>query len=107
MRMRSMEEASRCARSAGAVVVVARRARIVPRRLAVRTFPGLQLAQVVVEAVEALLPAAAVLSDPVRDLAQGRRFEAARPPLRIAPAADQPRALEHLQVARYCGQAHG
>src|SRR3954463_6445336 len=61
---------------------------------------ALQIAQVVVEAVEALLPEAAVLLDPARDLAQRRGFEAARAPLRFAPAGDEPHLLEHLEMPR-------
>src|SRR6516162_11781532 len=50
---------------------------------------GLQLAQVVAQAVEALLPEAAVVLDPVGDLLQGAGLQPAGPPLRRPPPGDQ------------------
>src|SRR6476659_9360668 len=65
----------------------------------------LQLAQVVVESLEALLPETPVLADPVGDVAEPLRLEGARPPLRLAALFDEAGALEHLQVLRDRGQA--
>src|SRR3954451_3694408 len=66
----------------------------------------LQLLQVRVEAVEALVPVSAIALEPIVDLAQRAGLEAAGPPLRFAAAHDQPRALEHLEVLRDGGEAH-
>jgi hypothetical protein len=60
----------------------------------------LQFAQVVVEAIEALLPVPTVLADPVGHVAQPFRLEAARSPLSLAPLLDEPGALENLEVFR-------
>jgi hypothetical protein len=58
----------------------------------------LQFAQVVVEAIEARLPVASVLADPVGDIAQSLGLKAARPPLSLAPLLDQTSTLENLEV---------
>src|SRR5439155_17010691 len=58
----------------------------------------LQLVQVVVEVLVALLPEPPVLLGPLRDPAQRCRYEPAGSPLGIAATGDQPRALQHLQV---------
>src|ERR1043165_8191909 len=57
----------------------------------------LKLAQVVVEAIEDLLPEFAVFVQPVRPLFQPRPLQPARTPLRLAPAGDEPRPLQHLE----------
>src|SRR5882724_2473443 len=59
---------------------------------------ALQFLEVAVQLVEALLPVAPVVLDPVGDVLEGIRLQPAGPPLRLASARDQARALEHLQV---------
>src|SRR5262249_35139590 len=49
----------------------------------------LELSQVHVETIEAPLPEAAVPGGPVRDLAQGARFQLARAPLSLPAAGDE------------------
>src|SRR5450432_4234568 len=58
----------------------------------------LQLAQVFSEAIESLLPDFTVFFHPVGNILEARRFQPARPPLRLAPARDQPRSFEHLKM---------
>src|SRR3954468_12041613 len=65
-----------------------------------------QVAQIVVQAVEALVPEAAVVLHPVSDLPERTRLERAGAPLRITAARDQSRALEHLEVLGDGGHAH-
>ena len=65
----------------------------------------LKLAEVVVEAVEALLPELAVILEPLVDAAQRLRLDLARPPLRLPAAGDEARVLQHLQVLRDGGEA--
>src|SRR5438445_618309 len=67
----------------------------------------LKLAEVAVEAVEALLPEAPIALDPVGDLPQALGLEPAGPPLRVAAPRDQAGVLEHLEVLRDRGKAHG
>ena len=55
--------------------------------------------QVDVEPVEAGVPEGAVALHPLGGLPQRPGLEAARAPLGVAAARDQPGALEHLQVA--------
>src|ERR1051326_3429725 len=65
-----------------------------------------QLAEVVVEAVERLLPKLFVMLDPVGGLFERRRREVAAAPLRVAAAGDEAGALEHLQMLRDRWEAH-
>src|SRR5688572_25791518 len=65
----------------------------------------LKFLEVVVEAVEALFPEAAVMLDPTRGVLQRRGLEPAWPPLRLAAALNEPGALEHLEVAGDGGEA--
>src|SRR5258706_6355727 len=58
----------------------------------------LDLAQIVVEAIEAGVPELAVQPEPVDRALERPGFQAARPPLRGAAARDQAGALQHLQV---------
>src|SRR5258706_16346987 len=67
---------------------------------------ALQLLEVALQLVEALLPVAAVVLDPVGNALERVGLEPARSPLRFAAALDQPRALEHLEVLGHGGQAH-
>src|SRR3989449_5724861 len=66
---------------------------------------ALQFLEVAVQLVEALLPVAPVILDPVGDVLERIRLEPAGPPLRLAAALDQARALEHLEVLGHRGQA--
>src|SRR5687767_6583376 len=66
----------------------------------------LQFAEVILEAIEAALPEFAVVADPFVDGLQRPGGEPAWPPLSVAAAGDEARALEHLQVLRDCGHAH-
>src|SRR5262249_17508278 len=67
---------------------------------------ALQLLQVVLEPVEALFPEHAVVLQPVGCALQRARLEPAGAPLRLAPAGDEPGALQHLQVLGDRRQAH-
>src|SRR5579862_2382220 len=58
---------------------------------------GLESLQVIVEAVETLVVEAAIMFEPVIDLFQSARLDAARPPLRFAAARNQAGALQHLE----------
>src|ERR1700722_5357988 len=48
-----------------------------------------QRAQVIVQAIEALLPAIAIMFHPVGDILEGPGVEPAGPPLRLPPLRDQ------------------
>ena len=67
---------------------------------------GLQLAQVLVQPVEALFPELAVALQPVGHVLERRGLQPARPPLGLAALGDQPGALEHLEVLGDGRQAH-
>src|SRR5215469_12873618 len=67
---------------------------------------SLQLAKVLVEAIEAALPVVPVALGPFHNLAQRARLEPARARLCEAAAADESGALEHLQVFGDCRLAH-
>src|ERR1700704_437067 len=66
----------------------------------------LQFLEVPVELVEALLPVAPVVLDPVGDVLEGIRLEPAGPPLRFAAALDETRAFQYFQMFRDCRQAY-
>src|SRR6266849_652211 len=65
---------------------------------------ALQFLEVAVQLVEALLPVAPVVLDPLGDVLERSRLQPAGPPLRLAAALDQARALEHLEVLGHGGQ---
>src|ERR1043165_6550482 len=65
-----------------------------------------QFAEVVVEAIEALLPKLFVAIDPVGRVLQRRRLEGAAAPLRVVRAGAEAGALEDLEVLRHGGEAH-
>src|SRR6266850_1246158 len=65
----------------------------------------LQFLEVAVQPVEALLPVAPVILDPVGDVLERIRLEPAGPPLRLAAARDQARAGQDLQVPGDGGKA--
>src|SRR2546427_4754320 len=66
---------------------------------------ALQLLEVAAQLVEALLPVAPVVLDPVGDVLERIGLQPARPPLRLAAALDQARALQHLEMFRNGGKA--
>src|SRR5208337_2841370 len=59
---------------------------------------ALQFAKIVAQTIEALFPETAIVLHPVGDVLERTCLEPAGPPLRLAPAHDQSRAFEHLQV---------
>src|SRR5688572_21958691 len=61
--------------------------------------------EVALQRVEAAFPEALVREQPVCRILQGPRLEPARAPLRLAPASDEARTLQHLQVLRDRRQA--
>ena len=65
----------------------------------------LQLPQVLVEALEALLPVALVLADPVGGVPKRLGLEAAGPPLGLPALLDEARSLQYLEVFRDRRQA--
>lgn len=64
-----------------------------------------EFGQIALEAIQALLPVAAVLLDPLGQFAESPRLEPKGSPLRITPAAYELSAFEHIQVPRDCRQA--
>src|SRR6266540_202481 len=66
----------------------------------------LELLQVLLQPVVALLPEAAVPLGPLGDLLEWPRLEPGGPPLPLPASCDEPRPLQHLQVLRDRRQAH-
>src|SRR6516164_1727841 len=66
----------------------------------------LQLLQIGIQAVEALVEKAPVMIEPIVDVLQCARFDTAGPPLRLAPARDQASALQHFEVFGNRRKAH-
>jgi hypothetical protein len=62
--------------------------------------------KIVVQAVEAFFPEAAVVLYPVGDILEWRCLKAAGAPLGVASAGDEAGALEDFQVLRDGGKAH-
>src|SRR5262245_48616090 len=58
-------------------------------RLSVLRLAFLQLAQILVQTVEAFFPVTAIAPNPVRDLLERPRRDPAGPPLGVAPTLDQ------------------
>src|SRR5215510_852533 len=75
-------------------------------RLSVLRLAFLQLAKILVQTVEALLPVATITPHPIGDLLEGTRRDPAGPPLSVAPALDQSSLLQHLEVLRNGWKAH-
>src|SRR5580704_16061038 len=67
---------------------------------------ALKLLEVIVQAVEALVPEAPVVIEPPGRVPERTRPEPAGPVLGVAAPRDEPRALEHLEVLRDGGEAH-
>src|SRR5439155_7515277 len=90
-------------------VTVSSRCRAAAAALSLAPIPlffRFELAQIVVQPVEPLVPEPAVVLDPLGGVLQRRRLQPARPPLRFAAARDQAGALQHLQMLRDGGKAH-
>src|SRR5438034_9139535 len=105
MRVRTSSEGA----GADEVVKAERRFAVLPLlRLSAAMFGllGLKCAEVILQAIDALVPESAVLLHPSRDFAQRHRLESAGPPLRVATARDQAGALQHLQVLGNGGGRH-
>ena len=66
----------------------------------------MQLAEVVVQAIEALVPKLPIMLQPIGGILERTRGEPARSPLRLAAALDQTGALQHLEVLGDRGKAH-
>src|SRR5262245_1277680 len=75
-------------------------------RLSVLRLAFLQLAQILVQTVEAFFPVTAIAPHPVCDLLERPRRDPAGPPLGVAPTLDQSRLLTHLKVIRNGRKAH-
>src|SRR5687767_9776377 len=67
----------------------------------------LQFAQIVVETIEALLPEAAIVLQPLVHGLERLHLDAAGPPLRLTAARDQSGALQNLQMLGDRRHAHG
>jgi hypothetical protein len=66
----------------------------------------LQLLQVNVQAIEALLPKAAIIFEPGVDALERLELDPAGAPLRLAAAHNEARALQHLEMLGDGGKAH-
>src|SRR6266508_5203216 len=66
----------------------------------------LELVQVLVQPLVALLPELPVRLGPLRDFPERSRLEPGRPPLPFSAPRDQPGSLQDLQVLRDRRQAH-
>src|SRR6266508_924462 len=66
----------------------------------------LQLVQIIVQAIEALVPKAAITFEPVVNVLQRVGLDPAGPPLRLAAACDEAGALQHLEMLGDGGKAH-
>src|ERR1700733_7798630 len=62
--------------------------------------------QVFIETIEAFFPEAAVMLDPVGNVAQWRRFKPARAPLSLPSTRNEAGMLQHLQVTGDGRHAH-
>src|ERR1700730_2410838 len=65
-----------------------------------------QLAEVIVQAIEAFFPEMPVVFQPIGGVLERTSFERAGSPLRLAAAVDQAGALQHLEVLGDRGKAH-
>src|SRR5882724_341084 len=96
---------SRCAVSPAALLLVTVSCAVMS--LAVMSPPvRLLLAQIVLQAIQVLLPETAIVLEPIGGVLERTRLQLAGPPLRLATAGDQPGALQHLQVLGDGGKAH-
>src|SRR6516165_5949896 len=67
---------------------------------------ALQVAEIVVEAIKAVIPKMPVLLEPLGSVLERPGSNPAGPPLGLAAAPDQPGPLQHLQVLGDCWKAH-
>src|SRR5580658_5668038 len=67
----------------------------------------LQILQIGLETIEALLPEGAIMLQPIRGVLEWTRLEPTWSPLRLAATRDQPGAFQHFQVLGNAGKAHG
>src|SRR5438128_1291895 len=67
---------------------------------------GLQYLQIILQPIEAFLPQPAVALEPVVDVLEGVRLDAAGPPLRLAASRDEAGTLQHLEVLGTGWEAH-
>src|SRR5712691_10035309 len=67
---------------------------------------SLQFEQILVQAIEALFPEAPVAFEPVHRILKRLGLEPAGAPLRLAPARNQPRALQRFEMLGNGRQAH-
>lgn len=65
---------------------------------------SLHLDEILVQAIEALIPNPAIALDPLGDLLERASLEPAWPPLRPAAACDQSGALQYLEMLRNSGE---
>src|SRR5262245_14908137 len=89
-----------------AMMACGSRSRSMLFRAATRLPLGLQLAQVIVQAIETFLPEAAIGLEPRIDALEGVGLDAAGPPLRLAAARDEARTLQHLEMLGDGRKAH-
>src|SRR5260370_16042559 len=75
-------------------------------RSGLRCLIGLQFFQIIVEAIEVLVPEAAEISEPAIDRPKRDRRDPARTPLRLAAARDQAGMFQHLEMFRDRRKAH-
>src|SRR5258708_17495585 len=75
-------------------------------RFGFRGLIGLQFFQIVVEAIEVLIPEAVEPSEPAIDRLARDRRDAAWPPLRLSPAPRQAGMFQHLQTLSDRRKAH-
>src|SRR5690348_11548819 len=66
----------------------------------------LQLAQVILQAIETLFPKTPIVLEPFGGVLQRTGFEATGPPLRFAAARNKTGALEYLEMFGDRGKAH-
>jgi len=66
----------------------------------------LYFAQIVIQTIEALRPEPPVVRHPIGDVFERRSRDAARPPLRLAPARNQTGMFQYLEVAGDGGHTH-
>src|SRR6516164_2580101 len=74
--------------------------------MAIFGLAALQFAEILVEAIKAVVPEAAIMIEPLGSVPERPCFEPARPPLCLAASRDQPGAFQHLQVLGDGGKAH-
>src|SRR5215472_12378646 len=95
-RSRTSTRSAGAAAGAAAAVPLAASLLAVMRLSIMGQILGLQLVEIVAQAIQALLPEAPVMLDPVGDLLEGAGLQPARPPLCRPPPGDQAGALQHL-----------